>query len=582
MAQITGGELIARLLQAEGITRVFGIIDGTYLNLFTHFKPNGIDFISPRHETCAAHMAGAYARLTGTAGVCIASNGPGVANILPGVAVENGEGNRVLLITSTRRTGIGYPERGGTFQYFDQVGVTRPMTKWSAAVPSFDRIPEFFQRAFRKLYQGRPGVVHVDIPENIINGKGPDISAAEPGSYRRVSPLVPADDEVLKAAELLASARLPLIHAGSGVIHAQAFAELKQVADLLQSPVSTSWGGRSAFPEDSPLAMPMNQVEMNQKARNDADVVLTLGSRLGETDWWGKQPYWGSPKRQKMIQVDIDEDMLGVNKPVLLAISGDIRIFLKKLLKALEQMKLELLTPERKKYLSSLSQLRDKHRSKLDKVFTEKPNRLTAAHVARACEEIFNADAICVVDGGNTAVWAHFYRKVTQPNTVLSTFKFGMLGAGVSQALGAAVALPDRQVYAIMGDGAMGFHMQEIETAVRNNLPVIYLVCCDRQWGMVKMTQQFALKPVKTMLKKSLDPGETINADFHEIRFDLLAESMGAHGERVGHPDELVPAIRRCLEQKKCSVIHVDVDPVKHLWAPNLMVFKKMHEEPES
>ena len=126
-----GGELLAAMLAAEGVTDVFGIVDGTYLGLYTAFEKFGIRLISPRHETSAAHMAGAYARSTGRLGVCMASNGPGAANILPGVAVESGEGNRVLLITSCRRTGIAYPERGGTFQYFDQVGVTAPMTRWS-------------------------------------------------------------------------------------------------------------------------------------------------------------------------------------------------------------------------------------------------------------------------------------------------------------------------------------------------------------------------------------------------------------------------------------------------------------------
>jgi acetolactate synthase-1/2/3 large subunit len=156
----------------------------------------------------------------------------------------------------------------------------------------------------------------------------------------------------------------------------------------------------------------------------------------------------------------------------------------------------------------------------------------------------------------------------------------GMLGAGVAQALGAQVAHPGRQVYCIIGDGAMGFHPQEIETAVRNQLPVIYLVLCDRQWGMVKMNQQFALRPLKTLVMKSLGPDETINADLGEIEFDALARSMGAHGERVADPRGLADAIRRAQASGRCAVIHVDVDPVEHMWAPNLKTFKDMHQEP--
>ena len=169
MAGILGGELVARMLRAEGVEIVFGIIDGSYFGLYSKLAENGIRLISPRHET-TAHMAGAYARMTGKLGVCIASNGPGVANVLPGVAVENGEGNRVLLISSWRRTGIVNPDRGGTYQYFDQRAVMKPMTKWSGAAEAYERIPEVMRRAFRISYRGRPGVVSVTVPEDILNG----------------------------------------------------------------------------------------------------------------------------------------------------------------------------------------------------------------------------------------------------------------------------------------------------------------------------------------------------------------------------------------------------------------------------
>jgi acetolactate synthase-1/2/3 large subunit len=206
---------------------------------------------------------------------------------------------------------------------------------------------------------------------------------------------------------------------------------------------------------------------------------------------------------------------------------------------------------------------------------------MITAHVGALCREVFDDDAVVIFDGGNTAVWGNFYHQIRIPNTQLSTHHFGMLGAGLGQALGAAVARPGKQVYCITGDGAFGFHPQEIETAVRNSLKVVFIVICDRQWGMIKINQQFALRPVKTMIKKSLGPEETINADLGEIAFDKLAEAMGAHGERVADPKDLRPALERSLASEKCSVIHVDVDPVKHMWAPGLLHFKAMHQEPE-
>ncbi|MEK7729978.1 MAG: thiamine pyrophosphate-dependent enzyme, partial [candidate division KSB1 bacterium] len=315
--------------------------------------------------------------------------------------------------------------------------------------------------------------------------------------------------------------------------------------------------------------------------RNRADLVLTLGSRLGETDWWGKPPYWAAPKEQKMIQVDIDEEILGLNKPVTLAILSDIKDFLARLAVRLKQHRDRMPLAAREEALKEFRAEMKKMRDKLDVHLQDNSAPMNPAHVAHVCRDFFSPEAICVMDGGNTAVWAHFFHEARVPNTILQTAKFGMLGAGVAQALGAAVAQPNRQVYCIIGDGAMGFNMQELETAIRNNLKVVYLVCCDKQWGMVKMNQQFALKPFKTMVRKALASSETINADLNEIQFDKLAESMGAHGERVAAPSELRPALERCIAANKCAVIHVDVDPVKHMWAPGLLHFKAMHQEPK-
>jgi len=571
-----GGEAVARMLKNEGVEKVFGIIDGTYFGFYSSLQKHGIDLISPRHEACAVHMAAAYARVTGKLGVAMASNGPGVANVLPGVAVENGEGNRVLLITSTRRTGIGYPDRGGTYQYFNQIGVTKPMTKWSGAVPSSERMLEFLKRAFRTSWRGRPGVVHVDIPENLLNGKAGYGPFPLPHSYRRTAPIAPDPVQVAEAARLLRHAEAPLIHAGSGVVHAQAFEALRLLAERLQAPVCTSWAARGVLPETHPLAVSMIHVALNHKVRNDADVVLVLGSRVGETDWWGKAPYWRQAGEQKTIQVDVDDDILGLNKPANLCVLADVGRFVEALLD-------ELGTGEvrQRPALKSYHDQRDQHRAKLDKHLGDLKDPMNTAHVPRIAQKFFPDDAIFVIDGGNTAIWGNFFHEARTPGTILGTPKFGMLGAGVAQALGAAVAVPGRAVYCIIGDGAMGFNVQEIETAIRCDLPVIFLVCADSQWGMVKMNQQFTLKPVKTLLFKSLSPEETINTDFAPMRFDKVAEGMGAHGEFVRAVDDLPPALERCRASGKCSVIHVEVDPVKHMWAPSLIDFKKMHEEPK-
>ncbi|MDE2380316.1 thiamine pyrophosphate-binding protein, partial [Bradyrhizobium sp.] len=562
------------------------IVDGTYFGFYSALHRLGIEIVTPRHETSAAHMAGAYARLTGKLGVCMASNGPGVANILPGLVVEEAEGNRVLAITSARRPGIMYPDRGGTYQCFDQAGTIGKIAKSSEAVSSFDRVAELMRKALRRSWEGRPGVVHVDVPENIMNGKFKAAGAAwAPHRYRQTEPLTPTADQVARAAQLLIAADAPMIHAGSGIIHAGAFAELRRVAELLHAPVTTSWAARGVLPETSALAVPMPHVKLNHKVRNDADAVLIVGSRLGETDWWGKAPYWRHPSEQTTVQIDVDADMLGLNKPADLAILADAKCALQLLGDELERRAGEVARPGkldgRRARVAGYANAMKADRAGWDKALTDMAVPMNPAHIGNVCSDVFPEDTVLVADGGNAAIWAMFYHQVKVPNTVLSTFKFGMLGAGMAQAVGAAVARPGKPVCCIIGDGAMGFHPQEIETAVRNKAQIVFIVLCDKQWGMVKMNQQFMLRPFKTMLFKHLGPEETIKADLGEIEFDKLGQSMGAYGARVSDPKQLKPELERALASGKCAVIHVDVDPVKHMWAPGLIHFKKMHEEPK-
>lgn len=582
MSGTTGGELLARMLLAEGVEKVFGIIDGTYFGFYSSLHRLGIGIITPRHESSAAHMAGAYARLTGKLGVCMASNGPGVANLLPGLVVEQGEGNRVLAITSARRPGIMYPDRGGAYQCFDQTGVIGRIAKWSAAVSSADRLPELARKALRKSYEGRPGVVHLDVPETVMNGAfGSAPPVWSPARYRPQAPLEPAAADVERAAALLRDAAAPMIHAGSGVIHANAFDALRRVAESLQAPVTTSWAARGVLTERSPLAIPMPHVELNHLVRNDADAALIVGSRVGETDWWGRPPYWRDPAAQRTIQVDIDPSMIGLNRPADLGIVADARRFLELLADALEGAPgASSRLAARRARIASYGGRIVSDRAGWDKALADDAVPMHPAHIASTCRALFSAETVLVADGGNAAIWTMFHHRMEVPNTLLSTFKFGMLGAGPGQAIGAAVARPGQPVCCIIGDGAMGFHPQEIETAVRVGARVIFVVMVDRQWGMVKMNQQFMLRPIKTMLFKHLDADETIKADLGEIEWGDLARSMGAHGERVADAKALRPAIERALASGGCAVVHVDVDPVKHMWAPGLLHFKKMHEEP--
>lgn len=578
------------MLADEGVEVVFGIIDGTYYGLYGHLKDHGIALVSPRHETSALHMAGAYARLTGRLGVAIASNGPGVANALPGVAVENGEGNRVLLLTSWRRHQIVAPDRGGTYQYFDQPAVIAPMAKWSGAVPSFDRIGELMRRALRLSWRGRPGVVHLTVPEDIMNGEFDPPLAADvaPRRYRRTTPIEPSGDLVDAAARMLVEADAPMVHAGSGVLHAMATDELRAVAEALAAPVTTSWAGRDVVDERLDISVPMIYPQLVDQVRTDADVVLAVGTRFAETDWWGKAPHWRTPETQRVIQVDADEELLGVNKPIDLAVLADARAFLARLADRLADADsadaLAARRSSREQRLAGYRASLAETRGMLDGALAAQSDPLHTSHLAAVMQAVLPENTVTVLDGGTTPVWGVLYHQVRRPHSVLTTVdKFGMLGAGVPQALGAKQAAPDRFVACLTGDGAFGMHPQEIETAVRAGLPVLVVVAVDLAWGMVKTTQEMTIDSETLFAQGGLPDEMHINTDFSPIRYDLMAESMGAKGLRVSASDQLEPTLREArslVEAGHPVVVHADVDKVAHKFAPILLTFKEMHAEP--
>ncbi len=388
---VKGGEIVARILAEEGVSNVFGIIDGTYFGFYANLEPNGMRLITPRHESSAVHMAGAYSKVTGSLGVCIASNGPGVANALPGVAVEQAEGHRVLLITSSRRVGIAEPDRGGTFQCFPQTAVIGAMAKKAIAVPSADRVAELTRAALRACYTGRPGVVNLEIPESIMNGSYEvrDDWFRPSGSYRIQRPIPPHADQVAQAMALLAGAKRPLIHAGTGVVHAGAFAELRALAERLNAAITTSWGARAVVDERIDQSVPMPYVAAVNRARREADVVLVLGSRLGETDWWGKAPYWGRPGERTLIHVDIDAAGPGNNRWADVPVQADAKAFLEALLKAFETGPQASLPRGRAKWLRSLRADVSKRRAKLDEHLSKDCMPLHPARVPVACQRIF-------------------------------------------------------------------------------------------------------------------------------------------------------------------------------------------------
>ncbi|UCG23601.1 MAG: thiamine pyrophosphate-binding protein, partial [Chloroflexota bacterium] len=335
---MTGGELLLKCLKEEGVTVLFGILDGSFNPFLAKLNDYGMRFVNTRHEAAAAHMAEAWARIRGEPAVVIGGIGPGAANMVSGIVTAHAEGSPVIAISSQRRRYIIYPDRGGSFQNVDLLGLYGPVTKWSASIRQWGRMPELIRRAYREAMHGRPGPVYLEIPEDVMRGTGdPETVPVWSPSKYRLQGMGPGDPQQIdRAVGILAQAERPHLHAGMGVSWSEAWEEFLALADYLSATMTTTLGARGVVPEDHPRYFhPLNRDGL-EAARTDADVALVVGSRLGELDNWGRAPSWGEPGQQKVIQIDVDPSSIGLNRPVEVGINGDAQASLKALLAAVK------------------------------------------------------------------------------------------------------------------------------------------------------------------------------------------------------------------------------------------------------
>jgi acetolactate synthase-1/2/3 large subunit len=559
MATITGGELLLKCLVQEGVRIIFAVPDASYNTVLGKLRQYDVRLLPPRHEAAGAHMADGWSRVTGQLGVCMAGAGPGTANLLSGIITAYAEGSPVLAITTNRHSATIYPDRGGVMQYADQVSLFRPVTKWNALVSQAQRIPELVQKAIRAATSGRPGPVHLDVPEDVMEAEIDEEKAPveEAERYRVVQPQVPDRALVKQAAAMLTEAAVPAIYIGGGVRHSGAWTELKLLAEHLSCPVLLSPGARGLFPEDSPLCfIPLSTGGMN--LRKEADVVLLVGTQLDQLDCHGRPPFWASSQRQKAIQVDVDPEAIGRNRPVDIGILGDARATLGALLEEVEAITGPRPPSER---LQEYQRQSRGWEEGLAALATEtKP-----VHPARLMTEarrFFPHDGILAMDGGNTSMFCFQYLRVFQPRSFLWTSKFGHLGTGLPYAMAAKLAQPERTVLLITGDSAFGFNIQELETAYREKIPVVCLVSCDYRWGMEVPGQLV-----------SLGLENLIGVDHSRPRYDKVAEGFGCFGAYVEDPVEIQPALAAAVKSGLPAVIQVVVNQGANVLPPGIMEY---------
>ncbi len=553
---MTGGEVLTKCLLQESVRYVFGVPgDQLYPFLDSIHTSDGIDFVTFRHEQAAAHAADAWARTTGNPGVCLGTVGPGAADLVPGVYAAFADSIPMIVFCAQNQSWRINPDHGST-QGLDQLNLFKPITKWGATVTHWQRIPHLVHWAFREAVSGRPGPVFLDIPADVLYLECEEetledgIVAAD--RYRMTKPPVGNPDLIARAAKMLSKAKFPMVHAGNGVLMSDASKELIALAEHLQAPVTTSVAARGVIPEDHPLSLsPAGFGAIG--AQCQADLVLLVGGRLGDLDFWGRAPGWGDCANQRLIQIDIAPEMIAQNRVVDLAIVGDAKSTLIELLKHFKGK------PKAKPRLEMADCREAQDNWRLDFIEQGKSDK-SPIHPLRMIQEIrdfFPRDAISIVDGGNIAVWAIYLNKIYGPRTFLWPSDSGHLGVGTGYAIGSKLAYPEKEVYVISGDGAFMFNAQELETARRLDTAFTIAIANDRAYGMIKAGQ------------KGLYNERYVGVDFVDVRYDKIAEAMGCFGIRVKKPGNIAPALQKAKDSGLPAVLDIVIDPDINLKPPD-------------
>jgi acetolactate synthase-1/2/3 large subunit len=527
MTDVSGGELLARAVANEGVKLVFGLPCPEIDPFLAALDANGIRFVPIRHESAGVHMAEGLYKTTGQVAMVLGNPGPGSANLLPGLVTARHEGVPVLAVTSQHRPGIVYPSTPATFQGQDQLDLFKPAVKWGAPIFDWARIPEIVRTSFREMWTGRPGPVQLEIPLTTMYAMGNPASAPiyarEAG---RAGQPQPSDAQLEDAADLLANAQAPVIFAGCGVDRAQANAALVEMAEILGCPVIPSLAARAVIRHDHPLCF-LSQSPAADELRRRADVLLVVGSRLGNLDV-PFDKYWGDASRSKLIQVDIDPRHIGVSRPVTLGIVADARKTLEGLAAKLRGRKIVSqgrtdLESQREAHLAWEQTIRDP-------IAAWTGPGIHPAQAISVIGRVFGPDAVYCVDGGMTSLWAAVALPSTRPSSFHGIFELGMLGVGIPAAIGAKLGDPSRDVVCVTGDGAAGFNIMELQVAAREGVNVTFVVMADGQWTM-EVPNEMARW------------GKTFGTTMGDVRWDKVAEGLGAHGQIVDSIADLGPAL---------------------------------------
>ena len=524
----TGGEWVVAALDAEGVRHVFGIPGVHNLAIYDALLgQDRIAHILARHEQGAGFMADGYARASGRPGVVVVTTGPGATNALTPLVEAHAGSQPVLLVMSDIPSALVGQEVGALHEVPNQIECFRPVSRWADGLRSGAEIPGAVQGAFHLFRTGRPGPVALSIPTDLLTA--PATARLTPaGEGRRP----PCDVGLVEeAARYLARARRPLLVAGGGVIAAGATGEFQALAHRLQAPVVTSVMGRGAISEADPLwlgVLPNRRA--TQAALEAADVILSVGCRFSHRSTKGLLLNLEFRPEQALIQIDLDPRTIGRMHVPALGIIGDARDGLAGILAALPAG-----APSTEWDRAALHRARDARSPRYTPVVDG---------LLRALREALPADGIVVGDQTGLNYWMEWHLPIWAPRTFLYPIGSATLGYGVPAAIGAKVAYPDRAVVAVVGDGGLLFTAQELATAVKYRLPVVFVVMNDQDYGAIRYLQAQLY-------------GRTGEHALAGPDVLALARAFGVEAHRAGDPDALRSALDKALAHSGPSLIEV-------------------------
>jgi acetolactate synthase-1/2/3 large subunit len=525
-------ELLARCLENEGVAYIFGLPGEEIIPLVDALNQTSIRFILTRSEEAAAFMADLYGRVTGKAGVCLATLGPGAINLLLGVADAHTDSAPLVAISAQVGLGRIYKE---THQVVDLVSMFKPVTKWSDTLLTPEAAPEMIRHAFSIAQRERPGAVYLAIPQDLA--AMPVEPTLKPLRVYPSPAEAPSPNQIARAVEVLEAAQTPIILAGHGAARHQAQAALIHFAEKLRIPVATTFHGKGVFPDDHPLALGTMGFMVHDYVNfgfEEAEVIVCVGYELQEF-----APARLNPRGDKqIIHVHRFGAVVDALYNVTVDVTGDIPAALMAL--AAKVSPKSGLAPTERKIRCLLRE--ELERGRGDNSYPVKPQRLVADTRAALGREDF-----VLVDSGAVKMWMARLYPTYRPNTCLVSNGLSTMGFALPGALGVKLAFPGQKVLAVTGDGGFLMNSQEIETALREKIPFVILVWVDGSYGLIKWKMEMQLHRYS-------------HVDFGNPDFVRYAESFGAKGYFIRAADELLPILTKALAEDTVSVIACPVD----------------------